>query len=98
MSRLAMTNANGASTGANGIRYGRLASGTWPRNAPMASGPPAYISTLAAVIRPTSECQLGNGSRKNNPTTNAARTPNHGTPFGLVLSNTCGKYRFLARP
>jgi hypothetical protein len=32
---------------------------------------PAYISTLAPVIRPTRECQLGNGSKKNSPMMNA---------------------------
>src|SRR5260370_30284031 len=91
-------NAAGASTAAAGKRYGRFASGTCPRNAARASGAPAYISTLAPVIRPTSECQLGNGSRKSSPNKNAKISPTHGTPLAVVLLKNCGAYRFLAGP
>src|SRR5262252_4319627 len=98
MIRLEMMNATGAITEAPGIRYGRSASGTVLRNAPRDSGAPAYISTLAEVTRPTSECQLGNGSRKNSPATNARSRLTHGTPRASVLWKICGKYRFLARP
>jgi len=80
------------------MRYGRFASGTCPRKEASESGAPAYISTLAAVIRPTSECQLGNGSRKNSPTTNANTRPSDGTPVAVVLLKTSEKYLFLARP
>ena len=90
MSRSATANAAGASTAAAGIRYGRLASGTWPRNAPTDSGAPAYISTLAPVIRPTSECQLGNGSRNSSPIRNAKISPTHGMPFLSTLPKICG--------
>src|SRR5258708_969031 len=82
MSRSAMTNATGASTAAPGMRYGRVVSGTWSRNAARDSGAPAYISTLAPVMRPTSERQLGNGSRKNSPNTNAKSSPTHGAAGG----------------
>ena len=88
----------GASTAAAGIRYGRSASGTWLRNAPRDSGAPAYMSTLAPVIRPTSERQLGNGSRNSSPNRNAKISPTHGTPLASVLAKICGTYRFLARP
>jgi len=46
----------------------------------------------------TSECQLGNGSRKIRPNRNAPISPTHGMPFLLTLVKTCGAYRFLARP
>ena len=36
-----------------------------------ASGAPAYMSTLALVMRPTSDLQLGNGRKQRQPTTNA---------------------------
>src|SRR5260370_17836014 len=98
MSRSATTNAAGASTMAHGMRYGRFASGTCPRKAPRESGAPAYISTLAPVIRPTSECHLGNGSRKSSPNKNAKITPTHGTPLALHLLQTFGAYRFLRGP
>src|SRR5262252_10531885 len=98
MSRSAMMNDSGANTLPHGTAYGRFASGTCRRKAPRESGAPAYIITLARVIRVTSECQLGNGSRKNRPTTNANRTPTQGTPLALVRAKIVGKYRFLARP
>ena len=79
-----------SSTPAAGIRYGRDASGTWPRKAPRESGAPAYISTLAPVIRPTSECQLGNGSRKSRPNRNAKISPTHGMPLAETLPKICG--------
>jgi hypothetical protein len=46
----------------------------------------------------TSDCQLGNGSRKRIPNTNAPISPTHGMPLLLTLPKICGAYRFLARP
>src|ERR1035438_4222738 len=80
MSRLATMNATGLSTAAPGTRYGRCRSGTCPRNAPIDSGAPAYISTDAPVTRPTSECQLGNGSRKTRPREVGVGEENHIAP------------------
>ena len=57
----------------------------------MASGAPAYISTLALVTRLTRECQLGNGSRKTSPAKNATIRLIHGTPFLSTLVKACGK-------
>src|SRR5580658_721496 len=94
----AKMNASGDIQTAHGIRYGRSASGTCLRNAERASGAPAYISTLALVTRPTSDFQLGNGSRNTRPMMNAVIRLNHGTPFLSVQRKTGGKYRFLARP
>src|SRR5690242_21785132 len=54
------------------------------------------MSTLAPVIRPTSECQLGNGSRKNSPMMKAAISPTHGMPLLLTRPKICGMYRFRA--
>src|SRR3954453_2384811 len=80
MSRFATTNASGASTPPAGARYGRSWSGRRLRNTPNASGAPAYMRTLALVIRPTRDLQLGNGRKQMHPTTNATIRPNHGTP------------------
>src|SRR5215475_10227358 len=90
MSRQEMTNAAGARNPAQGRRYGRLASGTCRRKAPTDSGAPAYISTLAPVMMPTIERQLGNGSRKTSPNRNAKMSPTHGTPLPLTRSKPCG--------
>ena len=76
----------GRAHAAAGIRYGRSASGTWLRNAARDSGAPAYMSTLAPVITPTSERQLGNGSRKSSPNRNAQISPTHGTPLASILA------------
>src|SRR3954471_19751627 len=91
MSRLAMTNASGDMKPAAGSRYGRLASGSRLRNTPSERGAPAYMRTLALVMRPTSDCQLGNGRKQMQPTTNAATSPIHGTPRLVVDSNALGK-------
>ena len=56
-------------TSAAGSRYGRSASGSACGRRPRDSGAPAYISTLALVIRPTSDCQLGNGRKQMQPAT-----------------------------
>src|SRR5947209_4422278 len=77
--RFATTNESGASTDPAGARHGRSAFGSLRRKTPNASGAPAYISTLAAVIRPTRDVQLGNGRKQTQPTTNAVSNPNHGT-------------------
>src|SRR6185437_544210 len=98
MIRLAMMKAIGEMIAAPGILYGRATSGRTLRKAPRASGAPAYISTLAEVTSPTSECQLGNGSRNTRPNRNEMTRPNQGMPFLSVLVNADGKYRFLARP
>src|ERR1700677_4631713 len=98
MMKLAMMNPIGAQNGAPPSRYGRTASGTWPRNAPSDSGAPAYMRTEAPVTRPTSECQLGNGSRKTRPPTNDRIRLTHGTPRLSVLVRIGGKYRFRPRP
>src|ERR1700733_1599696 len=87
----AKMNASGARTVAPGIRYGRGASGTCLRKALRASGAPAYISTDAEVTRPTSDFQLGNGSRNSRPSKNARIRLNHGTPFLSVQRNGVGK-------
>src|SRR3954452_23039547 len=90
MIRLAITNASGDRIPAAGSRYGRSASGSRRRKAPSERGPPPYISTEALVIRPTSDCQDGNGRKQMHPVTNAATRPTHGTPRALVHSNTDG--------
>src|SRR3954468_8000005 len=90
ISRLATMNATGASTPPAGARYGRGASGSRLRKTPNESGAPAYMSTLALVIKPTSDFQLGNGRKQMQPTTNAGTTPNHGTPRVLIRSKICG--------
>src|SRR5690348_12534495 len=91
MSRFATMNATGASTGPAGARHGRSAFGSRRRNTPKASGAPAYMRTLAAVISPTSDVQLGNGRKQTQPTTNAVIRPNHGTPRRSMDSYTLGK-------
>src|SRR3954453_8021089 len=98
MSRLATTKASGARTVPAGARYGRSCSGNRLRNAPKASGAPAYMSTLALVIRPTSDFQLGNGRKQMQPTMKATISPNHGTPRSFVFSNAVGTYPFLLSP
>src|SRR5690348_716948 len=91
ISRFATMNASGASTGPAGARHGRSAFGSRRRKTPKASGALAYISTLAAVMSPTSDVQLGNGRKHTHPTTNAVIRPNHGTPRRSVDSYTVGK-------
>src|SRR3954468_1224850 len=86
-----MVNPNGAMKPAAGSRYGRSASGSLLRKAPSDSGAPAYISTLALVISPTSDCQLGNGRKQMQPVTNEVMTPAHGTQRALSRSYACGK-------
>src|SRR3954453_14181577 len=90
MTRPEMTNPNGAMNPAAGNRYGRSASGRPLRNAPRDSGAPAYMSTLALVISPTSDCQLGNGRKQMQPVTKAAIRPTHGTPRWLTHSKAVG--------
>ena len=91
MIRPETTNASGARTPAAGIRYGRSAFGSCLRKTPSESGAPAYISTLALVISPTSDCQLGNGRKQMQPTMNAVITPTQGTRASLSRSNHTGK-------
>src|SRR3954447_7349131 len=84
-------NASGDSTPPPGSRYGRSAFGRRRRKTPNDSGAPAYISTLALVIRPTSDCQLGNGRKRMHPTTNEVITPAQGTLRLFSRSYHCGK-------
>lgn len=91
ISRFATTNATGASTPPSGARHGRSASGNRSRKTPKASGAAAYMSTLAAVMRPTSDVQLGNGRKQTQPTTNAVIGPTYGTPRRSVASYAVGK-------
>src|SRR5262249_34008366 len=81
MIKLAQMNASGRSTGMYGMRKGRFASGTCDRRAAIDSGAPAYMSTVARVMRLTSECQPGNGSRNTRPARNEMISENQGTPF-----------------
>ena len=90
MMKLAMMNPSGGPDRGGGSRYGRTASGTWLRNAASDSGAPAYMSTEAPVTRPTSACQLGNGSRKTRPTTNERIRLIHGTPRLSVAGRSAG--------
>ena len=85
-----MAKATGDRTPATGSRNGRSWSGSRLRNTPSDSGAPAYISTDALVIRPTSDCQLGNGRKQMQPVTKAAIRPTHGTPRALVHSKIDG--------
>src|SRR5215510_7808696 len=84
MIRLATMKARGASTSPPASLNGRSAYGIRRRSAPNDSGAPAYISTLALVIRPTRDCQLGNGRKQTQPITNDVITPSHGPPALLV--------------
>src|SRR5215470_1159877 len=86
ISRLAITNASGDIQLAPGSRHGRLALGSRLRKTPSDSGAPAYIRTLALVINPTSDRQLGNGRKQMQPMMNAVISPTHGTPRRLVRS------------
>src|SRR3954463_8293551 len=90
MIRLEITKASGHSTSAKGSRNGRSASGSRRRKMPSDSGAPAYISTEALVISPTSDCQDGNGRKQMQPVTNAAIRPTQGTLRELVHSNIDG--------
>src|SRR3954451_14959105 len=85
-----MVNPNGAMNPAMGNRYGRSACGRRLRNAPSDNGAPAYISTLALVISPTSDCQLGKGRKQMQPVMKAPIRPTHGTPRSLTDSNGVG--------
>src|SRR3954453_19000448 len=83
-------NATGQRTAAIGSRNGRSASGSLLRKTPRERGAPAYISTDALVISPTSDCQDGNGRKQMQPVMNAAMRPTHGTRRSLVHSNIDG--------
>src|SRR4051794_7567932 len=91
MIRPEMLNPRGAITSAAGSTYGRSALGSRRRNAPRDSGAPAYISTLALVMSPTSDCQLGNGRKQMQPTMNEVITPAHGTARAFSRSYQFGK-------
>src|SRR6478736_775899 len=86
MIRLEIAKPTGDRIPTAGRRNGRSWSGSRLRNALSDSGAPAYISTDALVIRPTSDCQLGKGRKHTQPMTKAVITPNHGTPRRLSRS------------
>src|SRR4051794_8812280 len=90
MIRPEMTKANGHRNSARGSRKGRSASGSRLRKTPSESGAPAYISTEALVISPTSDCHEGNGRKQMHPVMNAAISPTQGTARLLVHSNIDG--------
>src|SRR3954470_10636507 len=96
--RLATMKPSGASTAADGTRYGRGASGSCRRSAPTASGAPPYISTLTDTMSSMSFCQLGNGRNKMTPTIDDETTPTQGTRLGVTAWNTVGKYPLRDRP
>ncbi len=73
-----------------GRRYERSRCGSRRRSAPKASGAPAYISTLAETMKPTSSCQLGKGRKQMTPVTNDMTRPNHGVPRLSTRSKSCG--------
>src|ERR687885_1802525 len=83
--------ASGERIPAAGRRHGRSAFGRRLRNTPRDSGAPAYINTLALVISPTRDCQLGNGRKQMQPTTKEVITPIHGTLRSLSRSYQFGK-------
>src|SRR4051794_37809469 len=91
MIRPETTKASGQRTPAAGSRYGRSAFGNFLRNTPSDSGAPAYISTLALVISPTRDCQLGKGRKQMQPTTKEVITPTQGTRALLSHSYHSGK-------
>src|ERR671927_1587378 len=84
-------NASGERISAAGSRYGRSAFGSRLRNTPRDSGAPAYISTLALVISPTRDCQLGKGRKQMQPITKDVITPTQGTRALLSHSYHSGK-------
>src|SRR4051794_40656650 len=90
MTRPETANAIGERISAAGSLNGRSWSGSRLRKALSDSGAPAYISTDALVIRPTKDCQLGNGRKQMQPVTKAAIRPTHGTPRLLVHSKIEG--------
>src|SRR4051812_40875333 len=90
MIRPEMANPIGDRIPAAGRRKGRSWSGSRLRKALNDSGAPAYMSTEALVIRPTRDCQLGNGRKQMQPVTKAAISPTHGTPRALVHSKIDG--------
>src|SRR4051794_40144829 len=85
-----IVNPNGAMNPAIGSRYGRSASGRRLRKAPRDKGAPAYMRTLALVISPTRDCQLGKGRKQMQPVMKAPIRPTHGTPRSLTHSNGVG--------
>src|SRR6476620_1191176 len=90
MIRLEIAKPTGDRIPTAGRRNGRSWSGRRLRNALSDSGAPAYISTEALVIRPTSDCQLGKGRKQMQPVTKAAIRPTHGTPRALTHSKGVG--------
>src|SRR3954449_9839959 len=90
MMRFEMAKPTGDRMPTAGSRNGRSWAGSRLRNALNDSGAPAYISTDALVIRPTSDCQLGNGRKQMQPVTKAAIRPTQGTPRALVHSKAEG--------
>ena len=80
-------------------RNGRRQSGFWWRRAPRASGAPAYMSTVAEVMKPTSFCQPGKGRNSSSPIRKAKMSPKKGTcVFLVVFSKRAGTWPFLLMP
>src|SRR3954452_25309732 len=94
----ATTKASGEMISPPGKRYGRSVSGSRLRNAPKASGAPAYISTDALVISPTRDCQLGNASKQTQPAMTDTSTPNHATLDAVSRPKIEWKYLLRASP
>src|SRR4029079_11349022 len=98
MIRLDTPNASGDRISAAGSRNGRSWSGSCLRKALRDSGAPAYISTDALVIRPTSDCHDGKGRKQMQPVTNAAISPTQGTARSFVHSKMDGTYPLRDNP
>src|ERR1700735_1582060 len=99
MIRLETTKATGAQNSPARRRNGRGASGFCRRSAPRANGAPAYMSTVAEVMKPTRLCQPGKGRKRISPMTKAKIRPTHGTwVFLVVFSKASGMAPFLERP
>src|SRR3954447_664154 len=90
MIRPEIAKATGDNSHAAGSRNGRSWSGSRLRNALKDSGAPAYMSTEALVIRPTSDCHDGKGRKQMHPVMKAAISPIHGTARSLVHSKIDG--------
>ena len=78
--KFAHTNDSGAKKPAAGNLYGRGRSGSLRRSAASDGGAIAYISTVAAVTRPTMPAQLGNGRKTSIPITQQKISDANGTP------------------
>src|SRR5690242_12995893 len=76
----ATTKDSGERIPAAGSRKGRSRPGSRSRRAANVTGAEAYISTVAEVTKPTSDCQPGNGRKNTHPATHASAMETQGTP------------------